>query len=404
MWAAAVCASEAKNVRVVIRYDDYSSISSSDADRGLIEILRKYNISAVFSVVPFTHPDYQFTSNVRIPLNGEKIALLRSAKRQGLVEVALHGSAHVNRVPGTTAATKCSEFAGVPQEEQVQVIREAAAELKAKTGVKPTTFVPPWDNYDSSTLTAVSECGMRIMSGSKSGIAGGGIKFLPVTTDVTRFESDVRRSRESAGPGAIVVLLLHPEDFRESGKPAATTTLPAFDAVIGRLTQDGEITFTTFAELLASGEDLSPARFKANKDVAAMVWSLPDWLRPEVPWGTYLPFKSASSLADNARNRRSAVLVGFIFVGLLSGLAIRRTLRSPYSTHLTSAVILLSVGVAFAAAFKRGGFHNREAVLLCFAGGLLAYVVTLAVYVVSRKNASVAVLVSGVDELKPNRS
>jgi peptidoglycan/xylan/chitin deacetylase (PgdA/CDA1 family) len=83
---------------------------------------------------------------------------MRSIATNPLFEFALHGYTHVNNglTPGSSNA---SEFAGEPFDLQCDTIRQGRNDIEDAFGITPTTFVPPYDRGDLTTLAALRALG-----------------------------------------------------------------------------------------------------------------------------------------------------------------------------------------------------------------------------------------------------
>ena len=70
--------SEAGKIKVIFRYDDYSSHSSTDFELEYLRILEKHGVQGVFGVIPYSAYCSEHIAGdcESIPLEGEKAALL----------------------------------------------------------------------------------------------------------------------------------------------------------------------------------------------------------------------------------------------------------------------------------------------------------------------------------------
>ena len=92
---------------------------------------------------------------------------MRSIATNPLFEFAQHGYSHINNglTPGSSNK---SEFAGEPFDVQYEAIRQGQNDIKQAFGVTSTTFVPPWDSGDLTTLEALRALGFtEYCSGSR---------------------------------------------------------------------------------------------------------------------------------------------------------------------------------------------------------------------------------------------
>jgi peptidoglycan/xylan/chitin deacetylase (PgdA/CDA1 family) len=83
---------------------------------------------------------------------------MRSIATNPLFEFAQHGYTHINNglTPGSNNQ---SEFAGEPFDLQYAAIQQGRNNIEDAFGITPTTFVPPWDRGDLTTLKALRALG-----------------------------------------------------------------------------------------------------------------------------------------------------------------------------------------------------------------------------------------------------
>ena len=101
------------------------------------------------------------------------------------VEVALHGFNHqTNR---REEAGGNSEFEGLGYDEQYMKISRGKAILENQLGLKITTFVPPWNSYDSTTLRVLEVSGFSTISAGLWGTCEGSsrLSFIPSTCSLS---------------------------------------------------------------------------------------------------------------------------------------------------------------------------------------------------------------------------
>jgi peptidoglycan/xylan/chitin deacetylase (PgdA/CDA1 family) len=82
---------------------------------------------------------------------------MRSIATNPLFEFAQHGYTHIN--DGLTGPSNTSEFAGEPFDVQYDAIRQGRNDIADAFGITPTTFVPPYDHGDLTTLEALRALG-----------------------------------------------------------------------------------------------------------------------------------------------------------------------------------------------------------------------------------------------------
>ena len=191
----------ASEVRVILRYDDYSSFQSDPRviafERALFEGVRAVGGHLIVGVIPFPgvrHPESEpAAGSLPLPLGPDKRELLKRFVDLGTVTPAVHGFSHGNnrRNPGAS-----SEFTGLPEEEQTLLLKLARRALLDEAGVDARVFVPPFNTYDETTLRALREAGFEILSAGRRGAtdAAAPIRYLPSTVH----PRDLRRAVTTA--------------------------------------------------------------------------------------------------------------------------------------------------------------------------------------------------------------
>jgi hypothetical protein len=105
---------ENRNIIVVFRYDDYSSVSPDDCDLKVIDAFRRIGATVSFGAIPFVTTDYRkLLSTERLPENGahvsqhgiiplsqEKIHVRTDAVNESIVDVAMQGYSHRSSFSG----------------------------------------------------------------------------------------------------------------------------------------------------------------------------------------------------------------------------------------------------------------------------------------------------------------
>jgi uncharacterized protein DUF2334 len=252
-----------RRLTVFFRFDDYSETSPLAVEAGLVNALRNNGCCATFGVIPavtegrFHEPGERATH----PLGAEKIRFLDQAVRSSAVDVALHGFTHRSRVNQAPH----SEFVGLSTEEQISQLQQAQELLRRLTGFQPTSFVPPWNRYDASTLEALAYLGFTCLSADRHGPSiDTSLRFLPTTADLSELRLAVSLAFEADDADPIVGLLLHPYDFSESGEDRAVMSTKDFDKELRWLLKQPHVKVMSVSELASSNRALDVARFRAN--------------------------------------------------------------------------------------------------------------------------------------------
>lgn len=273
---------EGKQIIVVFRYDDYSERSPTDFEIKLIKAFQYYNISSTFAVIPYIVGGnvHDPSSQKTVPLSSTKTKILKTAIKEGVLEVALHGYSHqtIRTEGGYT------EFSGLDYDNQLQKIAKAKAFLEKKIGTPISTFVPPWNSYDWNTLQVLENLDFKDISASRQGDAKESpLKFLPVTCSLLQLQDAVKLARNTSSFQSVIVVLFHAYDFYEINKTRGKLTYQEFRKLLGWLISQHDVRVMSINRATTMIDDLSAHRLIVNKNIMKL---LPPML---VPVGIYLP-------------------------------------------------------------------------------------------------------------------
>lgn len=310
--------SAARPIRLALRYDDCSALSSGDLEDRILGACARTGVPVTFGVIPehdsaATHasgaePDGGPVGENR-PLPADRIAKLASAARSGLLEIALHGCNHRSRVPGSK-----SEFAGVDAKTQDSLIERGLRLLKPLEP-SPRTFIPPWNAYDEATLAALERHGLRTLSAIaggpwKNGSRPAALAFLPSTCVVPEIRAAVADARRH-GRG-IVIPYFHPYDFKEMNPARGLFTFAEFESALAWIAAQPDIEAST----LGAMQDLPEARPQAYSGYSRWHALTPSGLERALrPAYRVYPF-AAFPVAGGGFWLRSAILAGYLAAAL----------------------------------------------------------------------------------------
>ncbi|OTF00457.1 hypothetical protein B9G49_07525 [Halorubrum sp. SD683] len=132
---------------VCLRFDDYHQDVDNDT---WVEVLSRYDdrgLRGVIAVCP------KFEGN---RLSADVVEFLHELRRNGW-EIAQHGYEHedVGKGRGGLLYDERSEFGGLDYDEQKRRIG-AGRDILESHDIEPTTFIPPWHEYDRTTIRALA--------------------------------------------------------------------------------------------------------------------------------------------------------------------------------------------------------------------------------------------------------
>jgi len=209
-----------KQITVVFRFDDYSSLSSTEFEVKLINTFRKYNAACTFGVVPYAcaENEHNILPHEVVPLTLNKAAILKNAVKEEILEVALHGYSH--QTIRKKAEFDYTEFSGLDFNRQFKKIATGKNYLEELLDMEIDTFIPPWNTYDSNTLRAIEELGFKCFSANESvgAMKSSLLKFVPATCDLFELRQTVESARRVPDRQPVIVVLFHEYDFLEIDK------------------------------------------------------------------------------------------------------------------------------------------------------------------------------------------
>ena len=271
---------EKKTVAVVFRFDDYSSRSSTDLELRIIDAFRKRKASITLGVIPFIGiGDLKDPLPQDIdPLPPTKGSILKTGFEDGTLDIALHGYSH-----RTINTEQLTEFSGLACNSQVERLSKGKKFLEDMIGAPVTTFIPPWNTYDSNTLRALEQTGFSTLSAGKDGKAteDSHLVFMPASCPLSGLRDAVKIARTSSDTQPVIPVLFHEYDFKEMNEKRGRLTHQDFSDLLDWLMSQKDVRVLSIRQATAVIRDLSADRFLWNKRQRALSNLLPLSLRAE---------------------------------------------------------------------------------------------------------------------------
>ena len=304
-FSALHCAavSPSPQITIVFRYDDYSSRSATDLERHIIATFQKHGVCCTFGIIPFVkavnYLDVQPQAGV--PLTTAKAEMARNAIKAGAMDPAQHGYSHqtLQSQPGGWHTS----YAGLDYDSQLYKIRTGKVFLDEMLHTKITTFIPPFNSYDTNTLRALEKLDFQCLSANLSGetVATTTLKILPATCTLAQIREVIHYAREIIDYHPMICVLFHQYDFVgtentiEAEKSLHKISLQEFDDLLSWITSQNDLRVRSISQLLADNVDLSMQRFSNNKYYLELFHLKPTWWPPH--YGIYLPDAIAYDLS-----------------------------------------------------------------------------------------------------------
>ncbi len=292
------CADLRKNsITVIFRYDDYSSRSSTEIERRLIDVFREKKVGCTFGVIPFVcaGPPQDEQPQQLIPLSASKIGILREGMQDGTLDVALHGCSH-QTAHEKNFLRKYSEYAGVSYNAQLESLHRGKTFLEKELGTSVGTFIPPWSTYDIQTIRALENLDFNCISAYLSSYAPeySTLKMVPGTCNLAQLPKVLKYAGEIIDYNPVISVVFHDYEFREIGYRVEGEEQVGFDEfrdILGWITSQPDIQVKSIRQVLESGKDFSANRFINNKYYMRLAHLKPDFWPPR--HGVYLDSETA---------------------------------------------------------------------------------------------------------------
>ena len=273
----------------------------------LIDEFVERGIPLTAGVIPYYKDQEVSVHNTFIRHFGQKI-------RDGMIEIAQHGFRHA------FTGKEQTEFRFLPHQSQLVWVERGKGILQRAFFTEINTFIPPWNNYDASTLHALIELKFKCLSGDLGPIGKNDkntlygnitkISFIPATCSLREVVGAVKLALapEFQYPGScsFIVVCFHPYDFIPSAKrPIEKNELTSILDELKHMPVEFATLMeasTKFGEQLHLSRQVRAARVenlgKALKLIPGLSFLLPTdyhfgrW----IPFGVYFPEEVYSSI------------------------------------------------------------------------------------------------------------
>mgnify|MGYP001093087276 CR=1 FL=1 len=357
---------------LVIRYDDFgAAYSSRCAARLQVEQMLAREMAArrwpwLGAITPLqsVHP-HNADETGRVPLRNDpdRMALLREVVDDGCFEPAVHGLNHHTWKQLPRFGT---EFAGLPQDKQYHILREAKDQVEQLVGRATPVFVPPWNSFDQATVRAAGQAGFEMISaGLLEPVANPtDIAMVPATIEAVHLQQ-MLDAQQTVPPGSVMVLLVHAPDFRVADPHAGYLGLHEFVPLIDRAIEEFDLEVVPIRQIpsrASPGLGHRVQRAVHLFDRREALYDLPLLGRYAqkklLPYACVLPPAAAAMRVSLALNILLVLgcLIWMTFVGLVA-LAIVRL--SPGWTRHVVAAVCACAGVALTVHAARNAWLKR---------------------------------------------
>lgn len=247
-------------MKIVFRYDDYSELSDVDFDLSVFRIIIEHGFNLMIGVIPFVakEMDGKGYCTEQFSLSQSRIDLLKELPSEK-VEIALHGYSHQN-LSSNRLAEFCDE---VEPDLQKEWISKGKKLLEDGFEKSIDWFIPPFNEYNESTLKALIKCGFAgISAGAVDGHLVDGLYYIQGTCGLYNLQHAIDYY-EKDQEGYIIVQL-HNYDFYNKSTLKGMT-LNEFTRFVKKIRTRGyeSASFDT----LSRTEDCSVSRALVNQEI-----------------------------------------------------------------------------------------------------------------------------------------
>lgn len=211
------------SIFVVFRNDDPAGVSDAGHEERILEMFDRRGIRQTHGVIPLcvaddTH-DPAGTSYVPLADNPRMVDLLRRAAAAGS-EIALHGYTHRTNPRSLPRRREYFEFKALSADEAHDRVARGLDVVQDVLGVRPETFIPPWNRIDAASIEGCARAGIRIVSAGPFLEEAHRILHLGTDTTVPQLPSRLE-SAAGSGRDIFIRVLYHSRTTRTREEIAA---------------------------------------------------------------------------------------------------------------------------------------------------------------------------------------
>lgn len=204
--------SDDEKIKVLFRIDDFGQDTTSFYNF-IVSEFAKFNIPLNIGVIPF-----ETIKGKQVGLNEIEVSLLKQWLSEKKITVGVHGFLHKDN----EASNVISEFLGLSLDTQLNMVAKAKQYLDSVLEINVTTFIPPFNRYDSLTIKALEKSGYKSISPSLYGEMSlpykSNLAFIPYTVTLSDFinQKDKILDEIDSSEDAVIIVLFHTYDFVET--------------------------------------------------------------------------------------------------------------------------------------------------------------------------------------------
>lgn len=232
---------------VIFRDDDITSNYKLKTLKTVNQVHVDKNVPVTLGIIP--HP-YLNQHDNELYMDHALLEYMKSISSNPLFEFAQHGYTHHD----VTGTPNPSEFYGVPYASQYNTIKQGQSDIENAFGVRPTTFIPPFDRGDNNTLKALKVLGFtdystafgdfNVYQGYREGVKIDSVSLILDDTTLQFAKNETERLFSEEHGSNTIIVFYHFATFSGPGEVLNETKLRLLEDYIDYLKQRGDVTFT----------------------------------------------------------------------------------------------------------------------------------------------------------------
>ena len=232
---------------VIFRDDDVQPGYKVNTLKTVNQIHVDKNVPVTLGIIP--HPYLNRLDN-ELYMDQAFFKYMQSISSNPLFEFAQHGYTHKD----VTGTLNKSEFYGVPYSSQYNSIKQGQSDISKAFGIKPTTFMPPFDRSDGNTLKALKALGFtdystafrdfNVNQGYRDGIRMDSVSLILDDATLQSAKNETERLFAEEHGSDTIIVLYHFATFSGPGEVLNETKVQLLESYIDYLKQRGDVTFT----------------------------------------------------------------------------------------------------------------------------------------------------------------
>jgi peptidoglycan/xylan/chitin deacetylase (PgdA/CDA1 family) len=232
---------------VIFRDDDVQPGYKVNTLKTVNKIHVDKNVPVTLGIIP--HPYLNRVGN-ELYMDQAFFEYMNSISSNPLFEFAQHGYTHKD----VTGTLNKSEFYGVPYSSQYNSIKQGQSDISKAFGIKPSTFMPPFDRSDGNTLKALRALGFteystafrdfNVNQGYKEGVRMDSVSLILDDATLQSAKNETERLFTEEHGSDTIIVLYHFATFSGPGEVLNETKVQLLESYIDYLKQRGDVTFT----------------------------------------------------------------------------------------------------------------------------------------------------------------